>query len=287
MRHDSSMILTTGSIKVLLISTLLLAAGALRYPVRTAHAAPPGKVARLRCGEGFNGSVTFRLTLDGEPVTDPITLTCGQRSAPLPAYNDLTVISYNGCCPQLNGPPDPNVTRNLPFSNNPPTAAVPAPVVNSYVCDNAGCRRDPLAPEFLFTGQFLIGAFDPGQRNNLALTVFDRSTRSAVSGATVELINAQTSASAGTFTTGQDGVANVSLEAGEAYYIKVTNQGYAQAATDDFAMFEDHAWRVALVPAGPSTVSTRVINPKLFYAVAALAVIFLIATVVLVTRRRR
>ena len=214
-------------------------------------------------------------------------MTCAQKSAPLPQYNDLTIISYNGCCPQVNGPPDPTKTANLPFGNFPPTAVVPGPLVNSYVCNNAGCRPDPLAPEFLFTGQFLIGAFDPGQRNNLVLTVFDRSTRSPVSGSTVELINADTSASAGTFTTGQDGVANVSLEAGESYYIKVSNQGYVQASTDDFAVFEDHALRVGLVPAGPSAVSTILINPKLFYAVAALAVIFLIATVLLLARRRR
>ncbi len=287
MRSHVSPNRTTGVMLASLIGVLIVIAIAFLYPMRIAESAPAGLVATLRCDDGFSGSVTFQMTLDHRPVTDPITLNCDEKSAPLPAFNDLTIISYNGCCPAVGGPPDRTATTNLPFKNRPPTPVVPGPVVNKYVCDDGGCAADPLPLTFLTRGQFVIGAFAPGERNNLVLSVFDRSTRSPVGGATVELVDVKTSRSIGVFTTNKDGLANIALDTGEKYYIKISNQGYSQASTDNFTVFEDHTWRVGLLPAAPAANNPTVVNRSTFYAVVAIAVFFVIATVLLAVRRKR
>lgn len=253
------------------------------------------KTVTLRCSPGYTISVTIELHVvlteaereAGEASTWTRTLSCPpDQTFELPAHaqpydglhaewdmTDPNGVDSSGSLPPAPGPNDPPPGRYAVWGSHPlaPT---------SYICNSRSCVEDPIAPTFIQPGEFVIGSYDEGSTFDLTTVVLDAKSMQPIPNSNVIIHLERDDSKSAEGSTGASGRKELSLKAGDTYYIQVESSGYFPQRSDSFQLFRDHEWRMLMM--AESTASQN--HPINWIVWPLLFLVFIL--VILIVRRR-
>lgn len=231
------------------------------------------KSITLRCSPGYSVNITIRvhrvLTQSqrelGEVSSYTKTLSCPPDQTiqliedveypydGLHANWDMTDpvgVNSNGVLPPRPGPFDPTPGEFAVWGVHPL-----AP--KSYICNSRTCDVDPIAPTFIQPGEFVIGSYDDNATFDLTTVVLDANTTLPIPNASVTIHRNIDSSQAAQGITEPSGRSQLSLNAGDTYYIEVESSGYFPQRSDSFQIFRDHEWRMLLTSGAAMTTANE------------------------------